>query len=286
MFGAHSTSLRRFRVPCTLLLAGLLSSTSSGAVDAQVIGPDTVFYREVNSVLMTRHLPTGPNRLQLKQDHLIGVRATRPGMAQAWFEELALTIETSEGAVRLPTDPVLRQLYVLSFDSAGHATPLRTPVAPEWIVGIVDPSKQFVDFFMPIPRKPLSLGLVWVDTLPIEGNIGINRTVRGQRVGQFDVVGDSAIRGIPVFIVRATIKQQMTTAGPDASGINTVSEQDGTENSRFYIAKSNMRMMARRSTGSFRGALVYDGLLRIPTTMTYTGRIDVDPRERRHLTAR
>jgi hypothetical protein len=281
MFGAHSASLRRF-----LLIAGLFSSFGVHAVAAQVSGPDTVYYREVATVQMTHHLPSGPSRLNFKQDGLIGLRALRPGVAQAWFEELEMTLSTPDGSVRVPTDGMLRQLYVLHFDSAGHPTPVRTPVAPEWVRAIVDHTKQFQDFFMPMPRLPLTRGLVWVDTLELEGIQGVSRTVRTFRVGRYEVIGDSTIRGVAVFVVRGTLKQRVHISGPIAGGggLESVNQQEGTDNSRFYIAKHNMRMMARSSSGSYKGFVEFDGAIKLPTTMTYSGRIDLDPRERRHLT--
>jgi hypothetical protein len=258
------------------LLAGMLGCMASDA-GAQVSGTDTLFYREVASMQISGALPGGATQLQFKQDGLIGMRAVRPGVAQAWFEQLNLTVESADGAARLPTDPVLGQLYVLHFDSAGHVTPARTPAFPEMLMAFVDLSKQFQDFFMPQPRKPLSRGLLWVDTLKVEGTHGLSRTVRTVRVGKYEVMGDSTIRGVAVFVVRGTVKQHSVTSGP-APGqpdVQAVNDLQGTDNARFYIAKSDMRMMARRSHGTVQGFIQYDGSPKRPASYKYVARIDL-----------
>jgi hypothetical protein len=191
---------------------------------------------------------------------------------------------SEQGVIRLPTNSVLRQLFVLHFDSAGHATAIRTPVVPEIISTAIDLSKEFQDFFMPKPRGPLKLGLVWVDTLVVEGPTASQRFSKSTRIGRHEVVGDSVIAGTPVFVVVASTRQHVITSGlvPREPGLTAVSQLQGVAESRFYMARNEGHMMARRTSATFRGEVEYSGMPgRYSNTFKYEQRIDLARRSPR-----
>lgn len=266
----------------SVLLALLIQSAIS------LSATDTLVYREVTEGQVEVAAPEAQLVMETSHDAQIAYVRLTPDSAHAWYEALELRVAGSQGELRPPTEGALRQEFILRLDERGRVETLEAPVFPKSLEGVSDLTKQFHDFFMPGPGRPLAPGLSWTDSFMAVDTVGGDRVTNYQKQGRYRVVGDSLVRGQPVWIVSADIDQEIRTEGPGPQpGVTAISILKGSDAGEFIVHKQQGHMLARRRTGSLSGELRYEGLPQtvvLPQKMTYTNSVDLlrrrDPLDR------
>ncbi len=258
----------------SVLLALLIQSATASATD-------TLVYREVIDGRVEVAAPQGPLVMETFHEAEIAYVRLTPDSAHAWYEALELGVAGPQSELRPPTEGALRKEFILRLDEQGRVETLAAPVFPESFKDVSDLTRQFYDFFMPGPGKPLTLGLSWTDSFMAVDTVG-DRVTDYQKRGRYRVVGDSVVGGQPVWIVSADLDHEIRTEGPGPQpGVTAISILEGSDAGEFIIRKDRGDMVARRRTGILSGELRYEGLPQtvvLPQTLEYTNSIELLPR--------
>ncbi len=246
---------------------------------AHLQAPDTLTYREITKGWITLDAPQGRVTVETLHDARIGVARIRADSAHAWYEALEIAMKSPQGERRPATDSALNKEFVLRFDGRNHVQTLRTPVFPKSFEDVSDLTKEFFDFFMPSPGKPLTVGTAWSDTVAYADTTVDGRISQGRKIGMYEVVRDSVVSGHPIWIVAAHVENELRSEGPGPQpGITAISSVAGPDTGAFFIDKSGGYMVGRHHTGNLSGQIRYEGLpqaLVLPQTMTYTSSVEL-----------
>ncbi|HEU5185123.1 MAG TPA: hypothetical protein VFU01_11170, partial [Gemmatimonadaceae bacterium] len=148
-----------------VVLAALLAAVPARAQDrpAYRFPPgDTLRYSERTDGRVTIETPNGPAHVTSEHAATIGVTRIAGDTVHAWYESLLLR-DSGPGAQRKEpdTEALLRAPFTLSVSDRGTVRLHAFPQMPESIAGITDLTRQFDDFFITLPAKPLKPGLTW-----------------------------------------------------------------------------------------------------------------------------
>ena len=236
---------------------------------------DSMSYREVTETTIRLQTPQGNIAVQSAHDATITLRFIESGLAHASYTALTLNMDMQGQSTSPDTDSILDVPYVLTFPANGRIETNETPDFPESIREITDLTQQFDDFFLVLPDALLTTGYAWTDSTSTETET-IQRHIK---TGQYEVVGDSVVVGIPVKVIAATLTSVITTTedGP-APGMTTTSELSGTEEGFFFFSPENGLFVGRIRTGLMTGEIRYEGgpqTMRLPQEMRYKSSIEL-----------
>jgi hypothetical protein len=253
--------------------------TSSPVPVAPVRSPDTLSYREISKGQIAITAPQGTVNMETLHDARIVVARINADSAHAWYDALEIAVKGPQGDLQPATDSALHKEFVLRFNRRNHVQTLHAPDFPKSFEDVTDLSRQFDDFFMPTPGRPLTLGTTWSDTTTYADTTKEGDIFHGTKAGMYKVVRDSVVSGRPVWIVSADVEQELRNQGPGPQpGITAISTLAGADTGVFYIDKSRGYMVGRRRAGNLSGEIRYEGLPQavvLPQTMTYTNSIEV-----------
>lgn len=263
--------MRSFMVLC------LAVAFTPGAAAAQVIG-DTVSYHELTEARMTFRAPQGELSIDSRHDATIDFWQVRADSAQAWYQDLSITLRSPMRNAAPDLSSLRGQNYVLRVAGNGRVQTLATPVFPSSLEEITDLRHQFFDFFPARPAVALRTGLTWTDTLTMaEDSAGLKGVTT--KVITYRVVRDTVFEGAAAFVVEGQGLVTMNTSGPlrGQPGMSMVMSFSGPEENHFVVG-TDARLLQRRRTADFSGEVTYEGgpaPVRMPVRQTYTSSIDV-----------
>jgi hypothetical protein len=248
------------------LLAALLAAALCGPVAASAqtavyrrSPADTLRYEEKTRATIDLSSPQGAFTVNSNHEATIGVTFGAADSARAWYETLVVSAESPQGIQAPATGEVLRQPFLLRIDPRGRVETLATPTFPSSFQGVTDLSRQFFDFFVPLPDAPLRIGASWTDTAKVEGPTAGGGSVSTERIGRYEVVRDSVIGGVPVLVVRSDVETRLTTTASPSPEVEIFNALQGRENGFFYFDAAGGRFVGRTQTGELSGDLQVAG---------------------------
>jgi hypothetical protein len=219
--------------PAVFLLLALVSAALPVAAQPYTRSPaDTLRYREVTVDSSEVTTPDGTLPLASLHDARMAVAFGAADSARAWYEVLEIRA-WAPGQQREPaTTGALHRPFVLRFGPRGDVEVLSAPRFPAEFEGITDLTKQFDDYFVPLPARPLEPGYVWTDTVALRDSTTEGVSAFGF-VRHHRVRGDSTVDGERVLVIatRAQLAFEQTEAGESpATTFRTVlvGEEEGT----------------------------------------------------------
>jgi hypothetical protein len=203
------------------------------------------------------------------------------GAARAAFTALKVLARTPQGTLAPATDGALKLPFALTISDRGQVRVTATPIFPEELTKVSDPSTEFDDYFQVLPVEPLRLGLTWVDTVTQTGASATGLKYTRHLIGSFAVARDTTVGGRHCFVITATSEQVIDASGPGPGPTLTVTNhQTGTENGLVIFDPARGRMMARQRVGDFKGTLHLDGgpqPMDLPLTRRYLSGLELLP---------
>jgi hypothetical protein len=252
----------RTRLSVALFSALLFVSTAAvaQAPTYRRSAADTLRYQEATRATIDLTTPQGDFNVRSRSDATIAVTFGPADTARAWYEALAISAESPQGQQAPPTEEVLRQPFVLRLDADGTLETLSTPELPASFQGVSDIARQFDDFFVRLPKTPLTRGAAWTDTVRVEAATSTGGRVATERITRYEVTGDSVIDGAPALVVRAAVRTQLSSTGPSGTPeTEMLSVLRGDEQGTFYFDAAAGRMLGRSQTGDLSGDLQFIG---------------------------
>lgn len=249
------------------LLAALLGAALCGPVAASAqtavnrrSPADTLRYEEKTHASIDISSPQGAFTVNSNHEATIGVTFGAADSARAWYEALVVSAESPQGVQAPATDEILRQPFLLRFHPGGKVETLATPSFPSSFREVTDLSRQFFDFFVPLPEAPLRIGASWTDTARIDAPTASGSgSVSTERTGRYEVVGDSVIDGLTVLVVRSDAETRLRTTDRPSADVEVLSTLQGRENGFFYFDAAGGRLVGRSQTGELSGDLEVTG---------------------------
>lgn len=267
-----------------VVLAALLAAVPARAQDrpAYRFPPgDTLRYSERTDGRVTIETPNGPAHVTSEHVATIAVTRTAGDTARAWYESLLLR-DSGPGAQRKEpdTEGLLRAPFTLSISDRGTVRLHAFPQMPESIAGITDLTRQFDDFFITLPAKPLKPGLTWSDTLFSTRPTRPRDTFSSRHIRSYRVERDTVVAGVAAIIVRVDQTLQLDASSPLEDGVAAHSTLEGTETGTAIFAPTLGRLVARNRTGSMRGMFKMtspSGRAEMPQSFDYTSTLLLAP---------
>ncbi len=255
-------------------LLSLLCAASSLAQTTPYHSADTMRYREVTSSQSRMEAPGEVFETTMLHDATIALWFTAADTARA--ENRALIVDHTMGdemTVLVGTRDALGLPFVLRFPPSGRVETVAAPQFPDAFDGVTDLTRQFDDYFLPLPDRPLGLGVTWADTTRLESEA---QTILD--VGTYAVSGDTTVAGAAAWIVTSDVVRSVRSEGEGPSpGTTMVIEQNRTERNRFVVSVAPFRMLSRVRTGTTAGSITISGgprTMTLPTSDSFTNRIE------------
>lgn len=235
-------------------------------------------YAEITRSTVELTTPQGPMEVSSLHDAEIDVVFTAQDTARAFYTSLALGMESPQGTLTPETAPIIGKPFVLHFTSKGQVETVSTPTFPESFQGVTDLSRQFLDFFTPLPDHVLEQGVSWTDTLRVSGDD--NELI--EKIGRYEVMGDTLIGGIPAKIISTKTSSVIESSAPGpAPDITIISKLAGVESGFVYFAPEQGVLLRRTRTGLLEGEVKYEGTpqpIVLPQQLRYESTISaIDP---------
>lgn len=265
-------------------LVVLLAIAAAGRLSAQYQRQpgDTLRYREVLRTYITVESPQGTIPLTVLQDATIALTFGAGDTATAWYEALAIALQTPSGDQRPEATAALRQPFILKFDARGRVATLRAPQFPASFEDVSDLTKQFFDYFPRLPSDfDLSRGRAWSDTVvqPDSGPGG--RTFLYRRTIDCRVVGDTTVDGEPGRLVETRQHVQLSGVGPVRDQpLTALNELSGVDSGVFVFSSTRGRLLSRARSGVLLGTITYVGATQrvvLRERFAYTNTVDRVP---------
>ena len=239
---------------------------------------DSVMYLERTESFTLIERPADTLRIRSYHDAVIHVVRTAPDTLEAFYEHLLLRYVTPSQTRNVPTEAMIGPRFVLHEDD-GRIETVRAPELSQEIRQLTDLRRQFDDFFLRLPRRPLQVGDVWVDTVAFSARNGDATTDR-DAVTRFTVRGDTVVEGIAALVVdyQAVLESNMRTA-PTTEG-TLASALTGEEEGWFAYAPSRDVMLRRWRVAILEGELRIEGNLdtrAFPQSFGYESMIELIP---------
>lgn len=266
--------MQRFIAATALLLACAMPASAQSAY-ATPAG-DTLRFRETTSAKLTFSGPQGEIPASIDHRALIGVLRMRGDSARAWYDSLSLSATNPGGEMRPATDSALRRPFRIRFDARGRTKLVEAPAFPSSFEGLSDLTRQFDDFFLRLPAKPLAVGLTWSDTL-VRADSTADRRSRVTVTSDYRVERDTVVNGAPAFVIRSSSKSQIIAEGPVPNQpMRAESMLEGTDSGQYLFARAG-RLLARRREGRMEGNTMLrggGGEMAMKQSYTYVGTVD------------
>lgn len=242
------------------ILPILLAAASAGMTTARQPSAcgspgDTLRYRELTLSELTLQTSAGIRLLDQTHDASIALAFGPADSATAWYDSLALEIQSPAGGRRPPTTALLQQPFQLRCDARGRLTILRAPTVPPEIREVTDLSQGFADFLIRIPAVPLGVGIQWTDTL-----VHAVPEVRGAfrkytAVTTWRVQGETYFGDWRAWMLSGRTRLSLESGDPlPGDSGQAVSALAGEEQDEVIVAQ-NGRMLSRIRQGTLAGQL-------------------------------
>ncbi len=241
------------------ILATLVAAGAGAAASPELPGcgrsGDTVRYREITESEVTLYTPGGTRLLDVGHDATITLAFGISDSITAWYDTLALKVESLTGGRRPATSALLRQPFHLRCDAPGRLVTLRAPTIPPDIREVTDLSQQFADFLVRVPPGVLRVGAAWTDTLEYAVPAAAGAFRKYSAITTWQVQQDTAVGGGRGWILtgRGRIRTEAGNALTGGRGQATV-ELAGEERGRAVLAPDG-RMLSRTRQGDLTGRL-------------------------------
>lgn len=214
---------------------------------------DTLRYQEQTTARIDIAMAE-PVSMQTFHDATLAIVFGGADTARAWFETLSVSLSARGGTQRPSTDSLRGAPYLLSFPASGMVATLEPPPIPREVANQTDLTREFDDFFISLPARPLRAGLTWSDSLSHERPARPGDTYRSDRVRRYQVLRDTTVAGERAVIIG--IEQFISTAAtsPVPGGVaraGTILE--GHESGTAIFAVRSGRMLERRRSGTLNG---------------------------------
>lgn len=258
------------RLPCLALL--LLSTAASAQTTYDRTPGQTLRYREVTEGGTEVASERGFGWIETFHDATLAVTFGPDDEARAAYETLDIALTTPRVELDPDTDGALGLPFELSFPASGRVRLVSAPTFPPDVAEITDLTRQFDDFFLPLPSEPLAVGLIWTDSTGTASRGPDGEDEVDWSRGTYEVVADTVEDGRRVFVVEAVIEKGHRSVGTDEErGLTTTHEMEGTERSVFAFAPDPGVLVWRDRTGRMDGRTeMTDGEDSEDRAVTYT----------------
>ncbi len=239
---------------------------------------DSVMYLERTASFTLIERTNDTLRIDGNHNAVIHVVRTAPDTLEAFYEHLILNFRTPTQNRNIDTDPLLRERFRLHEDD-GRITLVSAPELPSEIRQLTDLRRQFDDFFLRLPRRPLTVGMVWVDTVHLQGREGDASTDRNV-VTRFTVRRDTVVQNMNALVVDYTASMENSMRSAPTTDGTLVSRLLGEEEGSFVFAPDVEVMLRRQRVGLLEGELVIEGNLetyRFPQSFGYESLVELIP---------
>ncbi|MEO6525143.1 MAG: hypothetical protein ABIP93_00820 [Gemmatimonadaceae bacterium] len=266
--------MQRSLIAIALLLACALPAA---AQTTYAPSGDTLRFRQVTQAKITLTSPQGEIPVTIEHRALVSVVRTKGDSARAWFDSLMVASSSPAGDLRPATDSALRTPYLLTFDPRGRVRVVQVPKFPATFEGITDLTRQFDDFFLRLPDKPLAIGLAWSDSATRSDTTN-GRTSQWATNVDYRVERDTVVGGVPALIVGMKQRVRVNGEGPVPNQpMRATVVLEGTDDGFVVFAPRAGRMLGRRHQGSLQGDIFLkggQGEMRMKQAYSYTGTVD------------
>lgn len=215
-----------------------------------------------------------------RHDAVIHVLRTAPDTLVGFYEHLRLRFRSGNQTRDIETDSILWQRFVMHEDD-GRIETLSTPSMPAEVRQLTELERQFDDFFLRLPDRPIVVGAEWVDTVRFgETGPGEESSIERLVVSRYRVARDTVVHDIPARVIEYTSVLESTVRSAPSTQGRMTSALVGEEQGRFVFAPDRELMLHRHRTGVLEGELVVEGNLdtqRLPQTFSYESRIELVP---------
>ncbi len=243
-----------------IAFAPIVLEAQSAALARYRIGPDTLRYAERTTSRVTMQSPRGEIVVQSVHDAGIGLRGIGDGRAEAWYERLTLQQQgPGQSSVSPSTAALLGQRYVLGVTATGQMQTLSAPVFPAPVAAITELSRQFDDFFVALPAKPLRPGVVWMDTVVRSRGARADSSMRMRHVRSYRVQRDSTINGVPAAVIAVDQVMRLESTAPMQGRLQTRTVLEGEEHGTAVFVPSRGELVSRERRGTMSGQLTISG---------------------------
>ena len=236
---------------------------------------DTLRYRQVTESRLTLSAPGGTTAIPLTQNSVMSLSGTGEHVL-AWFDSLTLVARLRGNTRSVATEAVIGQPYRLHVSPQGRIDALQAPEFPAEVAEFADLSKQFVDFLIPLPERPLAEGRQWNEAFEgdvVDGEAGY-RADRSYRV-----TGDTVINGDTAWVIAVTQQIRQRATRPTSGGL-AMSELQGQDRGTAVYSATTGRLLSRRSEGTLRGTMTLRTANRdveMPQSFSYTSTLQLLP---------
>jgi hypothetical protein len=242
----------------TVLVAGLGIGGAMHAQDAphyRLVRGDTLRYTERTDARIQIETPQATVDLTSEHVATIGVTLGAPDSAHAWYESLVLRQDGPGPQRQAPnTESVLRRPFILSISSRGMVHVRAVPQFPPEIASLTDLTRQFDDFFLTLPTRPLLPGLAWTDTLSSSRPTRPQDTFSSRHIRSYRVERDTVMYGARAVVIRVDQQLRMEASSPMEGQSATVhTALEGTEHGIAVFDPALGRLLARSRTGMLKG---------------------------------
>jgi hypothetical protein len=243
---------------------------------------DTLRYSERTDGMVRIEGPQGSMEVRTEHDARLALARTSPTSANAWYESLHLRQDGPGPQQQTPdTDPLLQQPFTLTFPPDGRLALQTAPALPPEIAQMTDLRRQFDDFFITVPAKPLALGVEWADTASYSRTGRPSETFTAHLVRRYRAVRDTVALGSPAVIIEVTQDIRIEGTSPMEMGGQTLTAGtvlQGGETGFAVFSPSTGRLLVRSRRGVLDGHFTVTGgaqPLSLPQYYEYTSRLEL-----------
>lgn len=263
---------------CAATIA-LLAIATPVALSAQVAyarpTTDTLRFHEVTSTEITLQGPQGEMQLEATHDAIIGIRFLGGDSAIAWYDTVAISLDTPQGTQRPSMTTLVGKPFRLRFDPRGGVRVLSAPALTPEIRSVSDLTRQFDDFFPRLPRTDLTVGKAWSDTV-VNVDSANNSTFRRKAIARYRVLRDTTVGNERAFIVGMTqdLELALSQAQPGLPVVD--SKLTGGDEGSFVFAPRSGRLLARQRKGTLSGRMTMQmpaGSMSMRQSFSYENRV-------------
>jgi hypothetical protein len=266
--------MQRFLAATALLLACAVPASAQATYAAPA--GDRLRFRETTSAKLTFSGPQGEIPASIDHRALISVVRMRGDSARAWYDSLSLSATNPGGEMKPATDSALRRPFRLRFDARGRTKLVEAPTFPASFEGLSDLTRQFDDFFLRLPVKPLAIGVAWSDTL-VRTDSTADKRSGVTVISDYRVERDTVVNGVRAFVIRSSSKSQISGEGPVPNQpMRAETMLEGTDSGQYLFARTG-RLLARRREGRMEGNTMLrggGGEMAMRQSYTYVGTVD------------
>jgi hypothetical protein len=220
-----------------------------------ITGRDTLRYRELTESELTLYTSAGTRLIDQKHDATITLAFGPSDSVTAWYDSLALEVESLKGTQRPPADALLGQRFRLVCDANGRLTTLAAPAVPPEIRELSDLSQQFTDFLIRVPQGKLQVGSEWTDTLDQVAPETAGASRRYTAITTWRVQRDTLLDGRRARVLSGRTTLKLDAGDPLVGRPGQArSALAGAEKAQAVLAEDG-RLLSRSKEGTLTGRL-------------------------------